>query len=297
MKKILRHKRNTLIFSIIPWLFVFLWSTGFIAAKYTIAFSEPFYLLFLRGILSCISFALLALLFKARWPSVQSALGQMHVGIYLQVLFLGGCFKAIELGMPASFVAIITGLQPIMTAIYLSQREDITFSKTKWIGISLGFIGVVLVLYPFDSNSDVTFPMYAIVASLVGLIGITTGSLVQKTQSHNSHILTQVFYQYVSLTLVMGLLSFVFETQDITWTLSFTLGLLWLVLGVSVTAILLLMFMIRNGESTKVATYFYLVPVFAAIESWLIFDQSISLFGMTGMLITILGLIMVIKNR
>lgn len=282
------------IIALVPWIFVFLWSTGFIGAKYTVAYSEPYFLLFLRGILSCFAFAVLALLFKADWPSKSTALKQMTTGLMIQAMFLGGCFKAIYLGMPAAFVSLVTGMQPILTALIVTSLYRKKFKAIQWVAIAIGFLGVYLVLSPNTENNTIEFS--AILAATVGLLGMTIGSLYQKRFRGNGHVLTQVFFQYVSLTLIMGMLTFIFEKQNVQWSASFVLGLGWLVFVVSVCAILLLMFMIESGESTKVATYFYLVPVFTAIESWLLFNESISTIGILGMIFSLVGLLVFMRT-
>lgn len=287
------HKSKFLV--LVPWIFVFLWSTGFIGAKYTVAYSEPFFLLFLRGILSCVAFATLAFLAKAKWPTKNTAIKQLTTGLMIQAMFLGGCFKAIHLGMPTAFVSLVTGMQPILTTIILTSLYKKRFNTMQWFSMSVGFIGVFLVLKP-NSGLDSSVQFAAIFSSVIGLLGMTIGSLYQKRFKGDGHILTQVFFQYVSLTLIMGCLTLVFEQQQAEWSVSFILGLSWLVFGVSVSAILLLMFMIDNGESTKVATFFYLVPVFTAIESWLLFDEGISVTALTGMVFTLLGLILFLRQ-
>ncbi|WP_456294600.1 DMT family transporter [Vibrio sp. AK197] len=290
----LTNNRKTAL-ALVPWIFVFLWSTGFIGAKYTVAYSEPFYLLFLRGMLSCVAFATLAFLAKAKWPTITTAIKQLTTGLLIQAMFLGGCFKAIDLGMPAAFVSLITGMQPILTAVILTSLYRKRFSTMQWISMAVGFVGVFLVLSP-DREHGSSIQITAILASVVGLLGMTMGSIYQKRFKGDGHILTQVFFQYVSLTLIMGILTLVFEKQQANWSMSFILGLGWLVFVVSVSAILLLMFMIENGESTKVATYFYLVPVFTAIESWLLFDESIPVMALTGMGLSLSGLLLFLRS-
>ncbi len=133
-------------------------------------------------------------------------------------------------------------------------------------------------------------------SALLGLLGVTAGTLYQKKVHNDGHVLTATFFQYVSLTLSMGLLSYATETQATQWNLSFILGLIWLVIGVSVTAILLLIFMIRSGESTKVATYFYLVPVLTAIEAWVLFGETVTGTTLLGMGVAIVGMLLVLRK-
>ena len=131
---------------------------------------------------------------------------------------------------------------------------------------------------------------------MLGLFGVTIGALYQRRAQGDGHIFANTFLQYVTLTISMGAISLMFESAPTQWSLSFALGLGWLVIGVSVLAIMLLIFMIRSGEATKVATYFYLVPILTAAEAWLLFGEAITLPMLVGMAITIIGLIFVIRE-
>ncbi|SAV16712.1 EamA-like transporter family [Klebsiella pneumoniae] len=94
----------------------------------------------------------------------------------------------------------------------------------------------------------------------------------------------------------MGILGPLLENGETQWSWPFVLGLGWLVIGVSVLAVMLLIFMIRSGEATKVATYFYLVPLLTAAEAWMLFGEIITGLMLAGMAVTIVGLIFVIRE-
>lgn len=283
-----------LLIVLAPWIFVFLWSTGFVGAKFTVQYSEPFHLLFLRGLFSCLAFFILALLFKAKFPSAKGIAKQLVVGLFLHALFLGGCFYSMHLGIPSGIVALITGLQPVLTAIVVSTLHRQSLSIGKWIGIIIGFFGVYFVLSP--GQQDFHLNALGLLCAITGLVGVTVGALYQKSSNSDGHVLSATFFQYVSLTVVMGILSVLFEHTPVHWNIPFALGLTWLVLGVSVTAVLLLIFMIQSGESTKVATYFYLVPVLTAAEAWALFGEPITTSMLIGMAMSIIGLLLVIRK-
>ena len=254
--------------------------SGFVAAKFTVQYSAPFHLLFLRGAFSCLVLLLLTLGFRARFPSGRGMVRNLIVGLFLQSFFLGGCFYAIHRGMPSGIVALITGLQPVLTAILVSLMHRQSLHP--------------LVLSP-GQHSFALDPV-AFGSVMLGLFGVTIGALYQRRAQGDGHIFANTFLQYVTLTISMGAISLMFESAPTQWSLSFALGLGWLVIGVSVLAIMLLIFMIRSGEATKVATYFYLVPILTAAEAWLLFGEAITLPMLVGMAITIIGLIFVIRE-
>lgn len=285
--------KNFLV-SVAPWLFVFLWSTGFIAAKFTIQHAPPFKLLFLRGLFSCVVFLGISVAMRMRFPSIQGMWMQFKVGLLLQGAFLGGCFFAISHGMPAGLVALITGTQPLLTAVYVSMSKGVRLPWTKWLGIALGFAGVFLVLSPKSHN--LTFSVVAFCGALVGLLGVTAGTIVQNQVKRDGHILTSTLFQYVALTLSTGLIALMIETQPVVWSTEFAAGLLWLVVGVSTAAMLLLLFMLQRGEATTVATYFYLVPVSTSLLAWSLFGEPLTSAILVGMAVTVFGMLLVLKR-
>lgn len=289
-----QQSKNNFLVSVAPWLFVILWSTGFVAAKFTIQHAPPFKLLFLRGLFSCLVFLSISVAMRMKFPSLKGMWTQFKVGLLLQGAFLGGCFFAISHGMPAGLVALVTGTQPLVTAVYVSLRKRKRLSFTKWLGIALGFAGVFLVLSP--ASHELTFGIVAFTGALIGLLGVTAGSIVQNQVEADGHILASTLFQYVALTLSTGLIAFMTETQEVAWSPEFAFGLLWLVVGVSTAAMLLLMFMLQRGEATTVATYFYLVPVSTSLQAWAIFGEPLTSAILVGMAVTVVGMLLVLKR-
>lgn len=289
------YKRRPLI-SLIPFLFVFLWSTGFIAAKYALPFIEPFYLLFIRMTLTVAVFMLLCLLFRAERLSTRQAGQQMVTGFLVHGTYLGGVFAAIKWGMPAGVTAIVVGAQPVLTAClgwcFLGER----LRPRQWLGLGLGLVGVVTVLLSTGQNNDVVLNWPAVLAAIAALLGISIGTLYQKRFGSRTSLLSGSIWQYVSVAMLMAALTWAFEAQEVVWDIHLVLALGWLVFGLSVSAILLLMYMIREGETAKVASYFYLVPPVASIEAWLLFDESLSLVAITAIIMTVIGVYLVVKR-
>ena len=289
------HKHRTLVSSI-PFIFVFLWSTGFIAAKYALPFIEPFTLLFIRMTLTIAVFLLLCVFYRVKWLSVRQAGHQMVTGILVHGAYLGGVFAAIKWGMPAGISAIVVGVQPVLTACLGWCYFGDHLRPKQWLGLGLGLAGVITVLLNTGQQESVTLTWPAIVAALSALVGISLGTVYQKRFGGEVNLLAGSLWQYVSAALLMAVLAWGFESGDVVWDIQLILALGWLVFGLSVTAILLLMYMIREGETTKVASYFYLVPPVASIEAWLLFGESLTFLGITAIAATVLGVYLVIKK-
>ncbi|WP_261841037.1 DMT family transporter [Aliamphritea ceti] len=282
----------------VPWMFVLLWSTGFVGAKYALPFIEPFYLLFLRMLFTLVVFAGLCFMFKPRWPAPVEAGHQMVTGFLVHGCYLGGVFAAIKLGMPAGITAIFVGLQPLLTALLSWRWFGQKLLSVQWLGMALGLLGVsVVILSGQQGGANLNVGLGAFVAVGCALIAISVGTLYQKQFGGSVDLLAGSVYQYISTAIFMGLLAFLFEERVVQWTPTLWLAMAWLVFGLSVAAILLLMLMIREGESARVASFFYLVPPAAAIEAWLLFDEQLSLLQLAAIGVTVFGVYLVLRRR
>lgn len=273
----------------VPFLFVGLWSTGFIGARWGLPYIEPFNFLFIRMLLTLLAFLGLILWFKAKWPSLKGAGHQMVTGSLIHAGYLGGVFTAIKLQLPAGVTAIVVGLQPLLTAFLSRYWLGQSLNRRGWLGLWLGLAGVVLVLGSGVFNAQFEVHPGAVIAVMVALFSISFGTLYQKRYGSGVNLLTASFMQYVATALWMAMLTFTFETREVVWDPHLIGALTWLVLGLSVSAILLLLLMIREGESAKVASYFYLVPLATTVEAWVLFDEQLSLLALAGIAVTVAG--------
>lgn len=280
----------------IPLLFVLLWSTGFIGAAYALPWIEPFHLLFLRMLLTLLVFLVLIKLWHAPWPGATQAAHQMVVGLLVHAGYLGGVFAAIKWQLPAGVTALIVGLQPLLTALLAWSCLGQQLARRQWLGLCVGLLGVSLVLLSGLEGPGFVLEPWAVLAAILALLSISLGTLYQKRFGQGGDLLTGSFYQYLSTAVVMLILARSFEQGEITWHPQLILALLWLVLGLSVTAILLLMWMIRQGAVAKVATYFYLVPPLTVLEGWWLFDQGLGAWAWLGILLAVSGVYMALRQ-
>lgn len=284
------------LINLVPFLFVMLWSTGFIGAKYALPFIEPFYLLFIRMLITLAVFACVSLLFRSRWPGVKQSGHQMVTGFLVHACYLGGVFAAIKWQMPAGITAIIVGLQPLLTALIGWQWLGERLRPRQWLGLLAGLIGVVLVLQGGQDSGSLELRGEAIIAAGIALLGISIGTLYQKRFGTGCDLLTGSIWQYLSTAVAMGILAWGFESREVIWHPTLLLALAWLVFGLSVSAVLLLMLMIREGESARVASYFYLVPPVTTLEAWLLFGEALTPLQSGAIVLTVLGVYLVLKR-
>ncbi|XYK79241.1 MAG: DMT family transporter [Labrenzia sp.] len=276
-----------------PALFVLLWSTGFIGSKLGAPYIEPMAFLTVRFAAVLPILFLLGLFWVKFWPRDKKAIGHCIVtGMLVHGIYLGGVFWAIKQGMPAGASAIIVGLQPVLTAIFAVGMIGAVISRKHWISMAIGLSGLGLVLGPrFDlAGSGITLVTISVV--FFSVIAISVGTVYQKRFVPNTDLLAATFWQYVGALLVTTPLS-LFETWQITWSGELIIALAWLVLVLSIGAIMLLMLLIRQGAVSQVASLFYLVPVATAIESYFLFGETLSMIQIAGMALVVGAVLMI----
>ena len=270
-----------------PWLFVALWSTGFIGARLGMPHTEPLTFLFVRYL------AVIALMWgiasatKAPWPA--RGRDWWHIGIaglMLHAGYLGGVFVAISLGLPAGVAALVVCLQPLLTAVCAGGLLGETVRARQWLGLLLGLAGVSLVV---ANKMAAVFTWPALLASVFALVAITFGTLYQKRFCPSFDWRTGVVAQFIPTAVITGLCAWWFETgrMDFTGEMVFALG--WLVLVLSVGAVSLLNWLIRQSSAVNVASLFYLVPPCTALVAWALFGESFSYLALWGMAMVVGG--------
>ena len=284
--------------AVAPAVFVLLWSTGFVGAKYGLPYAEPFTFLALRLALAGALLAGLAALTRSALPTPRRQYGRAAVaGLLLHAGYLGGVFFAIADGLPAGVAAVVVSLQPVLTAALAAQLLGERLVVLQWLGLALGVVGVVLVLAPgmASANSVGTFAPAAVVAALAALAAGTAGTLYQKRHGEDIPLLSGTAVQYAAAALMLGVAAFATETMTIRWTGEFVAALAWLVLALSLGAVLLLFGLLRRGSAAGVSSLFFLVPPATALEAYLLFGEELSPVSLVGIALTAVGVAFVLR--
>ena len=277
---------------ITPLLFVLLWSTGFIGAKFGLPYAEPLSFLSTRYVLVIALMTLLALAMRAPWPS--SGREVIHIGItglLVHGLYLGGVFMSIHRGLPAGVSALVVGMQPLLTATCAGLLLGERVSTRQWLGLALGFAGVSLVVGSKATIGGVAFAelTHMLTPALAALLGITAGTLYQKRFCPRFDLRTGSVVQFVPTLALTALISSQTESMHIDWSGEFVFALLWLVLVLSLGAISLLNLLIRSGSAVNVASLFYLTPPTTALIAWAMFGETLSVIALVGMGVAVAG--------
>ncbi len=280
-----------------PLLFVLIWSTGFIVAKFGLPYAPALTFLLLRylGVLAVLLPALM--LIRAPWPGAQAA----HIalaGVLVQAGYLSGVWCAIKLGMPAGLSALIVGLQPLLTG-FAAPLVGEPVRPRQWLGLLMGLAGVALVvmekLTP-DGSSVLNVSL-----CVVALLSITAGTLYQKRFCPRFDLRSGAAIQFsasalVTLPLAIWLEDLTPDFRTVQWTPDFLLALAWSVFALSIGAMFLLFALIRKNAATHVSSLMYLTPPVTALIAWLLFGEAFGLAGMAGMLLAVAGVAFVVKK-
>ena len=282
-----------------PAVFVLIWSTGFVVAKYGLPYAPPLTFLSIRYALSWLCFLVWIALARVSWPRGRQQWLHLAVsGMLIHAGYLGGVWVAIKLGMGSGLAALMVGLQPVLTALWVSSMALNTGSGEKvtqrqWLGLALGLGGLVLVVSrKFGSTQEVT--AFTLAAITIALLSITAGTLYQKqfvqpadVRGANAVQIAAAFAVTLPLTL--------FETEAVTWTPQFMGALAWSVLVLTMGGSSLLYMLIQRGAATAVTSLLYLVPPCTALMAWLLFAEPITVVTVIGTAITALGVNLVVR--
>jgi drug/metabolite transporter (DMT)-like permease len=275
-----------------PVLFVALWSTGFIGAKFGLPDAEPLTFLAVRYAMVLVLMAGLAWAMRAPWPREPRA--WLHIGVsglLVHAVYLGGVFTAIGHGLPAGVTALVVGLQPVLTALGAGLWLGEQVAPRQWLGLALGFVGVGLVVAHKVLGAGAAAADWApmLAPAVIALLGITAGTLYQKRFCPRFDLRSGSVVQFLPCLVVTALAAWATETMQVRWTASFAFALGWLVLVLSLGAVSLLNLLIRRGSAVNVASLFYLVPPTTALFAWGLFGETLTGWSLLGTGVAVFG--------
>jgi drug/metabolite transporter (DMT)-like permease len=286
-----------------PTVFVLIWSTGFIVAKFGLPFAPPLTFLAIRYLLSIACFLVWIWLSRAIWPNdMRQWLHLGITGILMHGGYLGGVWIAVKDGMGSGLAALIVGFQPVLTALWLSSLgakasdnpNQAVVSKRQWTGLLLGLLGLLLVVArKFGATNEVTLLTFA--AAVFALFSITVGTLYQKQHIIATDVRTANVIQ-LGAAFVVTLPLAMLEAEAITWNASFIGAMAWAVLALTLGGSSLMFMLIQRGAATTVTSLLYLVPPTTALMAWVLFDEAITVVTLLGIALTAIGVSLVVRS-
>lgn len=279
-----------------PWVFVLIWSTGFIVARYGMPHSPPLKFLSVRFALSIVCFGVWVALSRPRWPAGRAQF--MHlavVGALIHAGYLGGVWAAVKLGLGAGTIALLVGLQPVLTAVWMSstagEGDGATVSSRQWLGLALGLVGLMLVVW-HKLGGEITPGNLSL--AVFALLSITVGTLYQKRFVGPCDVRTASVVQLCA-AFVVSLPIALLETEAIDWHPHLIGALGWSVIALTLGGSSLLYMLIQRGAATEVTSLLYLVPPCTAVMAWLLFGETLGVPALVGMVLTAVGVALVVR--
>ncbi len=292
-----QSSRAALAWQAVPVVFVLIWSTGFIVARFVVPDAPPLTFLSIRYALSALCFGVWIGATRAAWPVGRAQWLHLGVtGVLLHAAYMGGVWVAVKAGMGAGVVALLVGLQPMLTAIWISSgpgaHRQHAVSRRQWVGLALGLLGLTLVVWRKLGSGEIT--AWNLAMAGVALFGITAGTLYQKRFVTPCDVRTANTVQLLA-ALIVSLPFACFETGAIPWDRTHLLAMLWSVLGLTLAGTSLLYMLIQQGAVTRVTGLLYLVPPVTAVLAWALFGESLTLIMLLGMALVALGVTLVVR--
>lgn len=292
---------------ILPIIFVVLWSSAFVAGKAGVQHATPFAFLAVRFVIVALIFMAVAIGIRIWQKNRQNTKDAANaktgtndpifwtalVGVLIHGVYLGSTFFAMSNGLGAALAALIVSTQPLLTtalAIFLFGEKP---RLVQWVGIFIGFAGVVVVLSP---SLGVNAPAIAIMSCIFGLLAITAGTLLQKRIGGSIGLLKSNIIQASSASLFFILLISTVETPHINWNQPFLIALAWQILAVSTGAYVILMILIKRDSVAATTSLLFLVPPVTAIIAFFIFGEPLTPVTISGFLMASAGVNLVTRH-
>ena len=278
-----------------PLIFVFLWSSAFITGKVVVSSSSPFAALSFRFIVVAFGFYIISLIYKNKIFCKFNHIKKSFItGFFFHGVYLGGVWFAYSQEINVGIIAIIICLQPILTGIFAGPLLNENVSIKQWIGLSLGLMGSIFVIgLDFATSISLT----GIIASLIALLGITAGTLVEKKYKNELSLSVNNMYQAISASLFHLILTIFFESSYINFTNDFIIALSWQIIVISFGAFSILIYLIKNGSASKTASLFFLIPPVTAIMAWIFFKENLEIIDMFGFIVAATGVYIATRKR
>ena len=288
--------RDEALLRAMPAVFVLIWSTGFIVARYGMPHAPPMKFLAVRYALSFLCFLLWIRISGVRWPQSRGQWAHLAVtGVLMHAVYLGGVWAAVKAGMGAGLSSLIVGLQPVLTAVWLSASGS-RVTRRQWLGLSLGLAGLVLVVsrkFAQGSAGD-TATAFNVALAVLALLAITIGTLYQKRFVQPCDVRSANAVQLLAalaVTLPLALL----ESEAMRWNTELAGAMAWSVLGLTLGGSSLLYLLIQRGAAASVTSLMYLVPPTTALVAWVLFSEPVTAVTLAGTALTAFGVSLVVR--
>ena len=279
-----------------PWIFVVLWSTGFIVARYATRDADPLAFLAVRLAVAAVVLAVIAVASGAPRPTRPGVGWSAVAGFGIHAVYLGGVFVAIDLGLPSGVSALIGGLHPVVTALAGGPLLGERLRRIQWVGVGLGFVGVVAVVAERLSDPALSVPAAAVLSVSLATIGMSAGTLVQRRRCATVPLLWGTVAQYGASASVLAVVALASGQASVTFTATTLWSLAWSVGVLSITAVLTMLWLLQHRAAASVSSLFFLFPALSAVEAAILFGERLPSAAIVGFGVALAGVALVTRN-
>ena len=285
---------NSILLRAAPFLFIVSWASGFPITRLGLEYAEPFTILWIRSALVAVPVGAYVLVMRVPWPSIREIAHIAFVGVTLQSLYLGSMFMAIDGHVSQGVAALIAGMQPLLTAAVVGITLGEKVSRIQWVGFTLGFAGLFIVLSERMGIGAGTAAGFFF--SGLTPIFITTASLYQKKFCANSDLRIVMVVQQIAAGFCNFCIAMAIGTGEITWSAELIFVWIWLVVILTFGANNLYFLMLRHGAASRVSSLFYLTPPTAVLMGWISYGESMGLVALGGFAVAVAGVFLITRS-
>jgi drug/metabolite transporter (DMT)-like permease len=279
-----------------PFVFVLLWSTGFVVARYGTDDAGPFTFLAIRLGVAALVLLVYAQVTKAPSISRTSMKWAALSGLGMHAMYLGGVFLAISWGMPSGVSALIAGLHPVFTTVTARFLLAERLSRGQWLGVCLGFSGVIVVVVDHMSHHSGDITATAIIAAAISVAGMCGGTLVQRRHGMQMPLLRGTVVQYAMSAAVLAVAAGFHEHFAFTVTARSMFALSWAVIVLSLAAVLIMLWLLQHHAAAKVSSLFFLTPALSTLEGAILFGERLGPLALVGLIVALAGVSLTLRS-
>lgn len=283
------------------WLFVLIWSSGFVVARGISGQIDPYLFLLVRFACVTAIFGVAMGIMRLPVPGREQLWRLMATGAFMQGLYLGPSFWAVSQGLEAGIMSLMGALQPPITAVFAALIFKERVTRLTMLGLLIGVAGVAIAVTPglMDGSTfagttgkDAVGFQWVLLAAVLSISAITTGTLLQKSSIVSVPLLSSVTFQTLGALIVMVVMAGIFAEPAFPLNAT-TLGYMsWAVFILSIGGFTILMWLVRNGSATRAISLLFLVPPLTALLSWQIYDETLSDWQIAGFALALTGVVL-----
>ena len=272
------------------------WGTTYLGIRVAVETMQPWYVTSIRqGIAAIIILAVLLIKKELSWIGWSNFKYQFIPSI-LMIVIANGFTTIAEQSLPSGLTSIISALSPVVIFIMGILFAIEPPSWKGFIGVMLGFLGVVFIFR--DGLGDILDPNYltGILFLSIAILSWSGGTLYSKKHIHKSNnIALNLFYQFsisAAIQLVLALIFYPNADANL-WSSRSIIATLYLAVFGSVLAFFCYHYALKRVSALQISILNYINTIIAVFLGWLILDEVITIDFIVATALIILGVFII----